>query len=102
MGWTTEDDYDDSITVFKTIPDRQTPQEEGDEGDDSIVRIADTMGDPFDSAAALPEDYLPPREPTLRLDIESIEVLRIQAVTHGASNRHVMRMRENESEEFPF
>lgn len=101
MGWETEDDFDDSIAIFETVPDEQEQQEQGGPGS-GIDRFADMAHDPFDPAAARPEIFLPTHDPTLRLDVAGVEVLRIRAVTYDPSNRHVMRIRRNKSDKEPF
>ena len=41
-------------------------------------------------------------EPTLRLDVEKIEVFRIKAVSYQKSKRSVFRYRKSDGEKLPF
>jgi len=92
FGWVSEDDYDDSITVFEEQPKKsmRSPMEKV-KRKLSATFIDDTYFD-FDDAAMYDEDF-DTRQYTLRLDVDSIEVKVIKEVHFKTENRSVMRHR---------
>jgi hypothetical protein len=100
-GWASEDDYDDSIVVWETVPAPEPP-EKGTPIDspaslESILELA-ARDDPMTTADI--EEWH--GEPTLRLDVAKIEVFRIKAVAYQKSRRSVTRYRRPADEKLPF
>lgn len=101
MGWEAEDDHDDRIAIFETVPDGNEEAEAAPEAGDDM-HLTTFVDDPSDSQETWPDSFLPEHEPTLRLGIENIEVLRINALVYERASRHVMRIRQTKNEETPF
>lgn len=96
MGWASEDDYDDSITIFETIPDDNPEQKQQDE-------VAESLGFGNFRMMDIPED-VPDydtlySDPTLRLDIDSLSVHEVRGVNYTTSTRHVSRIRSTKGTE---
>jgi hypothetical protein len=93
MGWASEDDYDDSITVWEeTVPapnpaDRKTPTKKA--GSFVAVLEPPVQDEPSDER----DGDVFYGEPTLKLDVQQIEVFRIKAVTYNKATRRVSRYR---------
>jgi len=99
MGWASEDDYDDSITIFETVPDKPSEQKQQDEPPEpfgfSNIGSIDISEDDSDS-------YATHDDSTLRLDLDSVSVQEIRGVSYTTSIRSVSRHRSTKGEEQPF
>ena len=73
-----------------------------DDGARDIIIFETVSSDVLDDGPHTPDESEPFADPTLRLDIESIEVLEIERVTYGFSSRSVSRHRQTEEERDAF
>ena len=99
MGWVSEDDCDDSITIFETVLDKPSEQKQQDEppepfGFSNIGSIDIPEDDP--DSNAMHDDS------TLRLDLDSVSVQEIKSVSYTTSIRSVSRHRSTKGEDQPF
>jgi hypothetical protein len=93
MGWESEDDFDDSITVFESVPkkkDETTPKEPTDVF--PLGTLLDCPGDAELSKEDI-DDSADYRDLSLRLDVEGIRVLSIRSVKYEQQERSVSRHR---------
>ena len=82
-GWSTEDDYDDSITVYEEYTKNTSH--------DNQSECMDKM--------EYHEEYYDDREPTLRLDVnEDISIWGIKRAIYETSKRYVSRYRHEKAE----
>ena len=96
MGWESEDDYDDSITVFENVPpekEEPTPEKATSANPFGLITYEpDTRG-----YVALSnddaDDGLDFRDPVLRLDVAGIRILHIRSVKYEHHERSVSRHR---------
>jgi hypothetical protein len=103
MGWTSEEDYDDSITVWEKVPGPKPSEEkkrsaEDNIGFDAILELGLSREEPSRAW----EDDVFYVEPTLRLDVQKIEVFRIRAVSYQKVERTVSRYRRHADDKLPF
>lgn len=94
MGWSSEDDYDDSIAVWEEVPSPQEPQAENGPAEGaidfaSILKNAPRGQEPEGER----DDSVFSTEPRLSLDVQSIKVFRIDAVDYKSAERRVSRYR---------
>ena len=83
-GWTTEDDYDDSITVYEEYTKNISDNNQSERMDKMEYH----------------EDYYNDREPTLRLNVkEDISVWDIKRAVYESSKRYVSRYRHEKTED---
>jgi hypothetical protein len=95
MGWVTDDDSDDSITVIELTPAQPAASEP-----EKIPQPRYSFGDALDEPPFAPNDL---RAVTLKLDMNSIKVRRVHAVTYETSERSVTRRRMEEgNDDVPF
>lgn len=93
MGSGSDDDFDPTIMIFESVPAPATPKP---------IELFGMMLSPPDP---IPPDrepdvaWLPHRERTLRLDIDSVELVRVSATRYECEKRAVMRIRTNRKEE---
>lgn len=96
MGWASEDDYDDSITVFENVP-----AEKGEPKQEKTPDHANPFG-LFGLEHGAPNHIVPTndtddeadyRDPTLRLGVDGIRVLYIRSVKYEEHERSVRRHR---------
>ena len=101
MGWASDDDYDDSIMIRETVPAKKTEEAESF---DSVASKPDTISElaPWGLSDATVEDDPIYAVPTLRLDVENIQIYRIRSVCYEKMARSVMRYRHSEDEQLPF
>jgi RES domain len=100
MGWASEDDYDDSITVREKAPapkpaEEKTPAK-GVPSFEAVLEAASSNETGHET-----ENDVFYGEPTLRLDVQNIEVHRIKAVTYKKAKRSVSRYRRPADEKLP-
>lgn len=96
FGWATEDDYDDSITVFEELPKKnESPSEKDSDKRSSQLSMMDLS---FDDAE-IDFEYIDTREVTLRLDVDNIEVKKIKWVKYDPENRYISRHRFNKKDD---
>lgn len=101
MGWASDDDYDDSITVWETVPGEK-PAEENSTNDatqnpEAVLEL--NSWEPSDALEQADQYY---GEPTLRLDVQNIQIYRIRAVSYEKSTRSATRYRRSENDKSPF
>ena len=84
------DDEDESILLYETVPSEKTEQSPQVKTDGRPVDLRRLMLEPDEASYGL--------DPTLRLDIESIEVQDIKAVEYRTRCRSVIRHRETQEE----
>ncbi|MDP2620585.1 MAG: RES family NAD+ phosphorylase, partial [Hyphomicrobiales bacterium] len=84
------DDPDTSITVFENLPPEKPPKEK--EGRENLFGVPFLPIDPHPSIGD-GEAWLAKREPTLRLNNDSVRVLQIDAVHNRWHERNVQRLR---------
>jgi RES domain/HEPN/RES N-terminal domain 1 len=104
MGWASDDDYDDSITVWEeTAPMPEPKPEEKTPSGKEIPNFAAILERASqDEPADRQEEEVFYGEPTLRLDVQKIEVFRIKAVTFDKSRRSISRYRHEAVRKEPF
>ncbi len=94
FGWASDDDYDDSITVWEETPrpkpPRKTPIAAPTKTGSSAFNFADFVPWPDESAF---EDLGTSGEPFLRLLVDEISVSRIRAVKYDQHKRGLSRYR---------
>lgn len=90
MGWATEDDYDDSITILEAVPENLRESKK-DKKDVSPLGFLTSKGEGYWDSGS--EDYELPKAPYLRLDIESVRVCRVRRVNYEITDRSVSRDR---------
>jgi hypothetical protein len=100
MGWASEDDYDDSIAVWETVP-APKPAKEKSHDETAVSFDAILERTPRDELSGEWEENVFYGEPTLRLDVQEIEVFRIRAVSYQKAKRSVSRYRRPADEELP-
>ncbi len=99
LGTHSDFDFEGIVTVWEIPP---TPTEEGPR-EEPASGPSPISSDFFES----PENdedrefFGPPRETTLRMDLNGIQVWEITGVTYARDERRVKRRRENEEEEDP-
>jgi hypothetical protein len=101
MGRETEDDYDDSIVLFETIPAQKPESVNKNQGFDPLIVAMRSYWDVekvYQLEREEGDGSLECRHPTLRLDIKSIRVLRIEAVRYEHRARRVSRHRRTKGE----
>lgn len=100
-GWASEDDYDDSIDVWEMVPAPKPAEEKGSaKGVVSFAAILERA--PKDEPVGEGDENVFCGEPTLRLDVQKIEVFRIRAVSYQKAKRSVSRYRRPADEKLPF
>lgn len=88
FGWGTEDDYDDSITIFEEIAENKTvTAETNTRTHGGIINIDHHLFNDLDFEDS--DDY---RKFTLSLDINSMQVHEIKAVSYETNNRHISKV----------
>jgi hypothetical protein len=101
VGWASEDDYDDSIAVWETVLPPKPTQKKGPAKGlvnfEAILKRA-----PRDEAAGEWDEDAFYEEPTLKLDVQKIEVFRIKAVSYRKAKHSVFRYRRPADEKLPF
>lgn len=100
MGWASEDDYDDSIAVWETVP-APKPAKEKSHAESAVSFDAILERTPRDELSGEWEENVFYGEPALRLDVQEIEVFRIRAVSYQKAKRNVSRYRRPADEELP-
>jgi len=107
MGWESDDDYDDSITVSERVPSKkkeESPPERTIGG--AIPFDLDTFEPDTRGYAALSnddaDDGLDRRDPTLRLDVDGIRILHITSVKYEHHERSVSRHRTTNDKQRKF
>jgi len=99
MGWVSEDDYDDSITIFETVPNEDREKEQQDKVFETtgfgIIGVPEFFED--DTEAVSHQG-----DPTLRLDLDSVSVQEIKGVSYTTATRSVSRHRSTKDEEQTF
>ena len=101
MGWASEDDYDDSIAVWGTVPAPKQPAKEKSHDETAVGFDAILERTPRDELNGEWDENVFYGEPTLRLDVQEIEVFRIRAVSYQKAKRGVSRYRRPADEELP-
>ena len=98
VGWASEDDYDDSIAVWETVlPPKPTQKKGPAKGLVNFEAIFKRA--PRDEAAGEWDEDAFYEEPTLKLDVQKIEVFRIKAVSYRKAKHSVFRYRRPADEE---
>lgn len=99
LGWASEDDYDDSISVWEETPRPRPPRivhkAASTKTAGHAVNFADLLRKPNDSIAA---DFGPAAEPFLRLLVDEISIFRIKAVKYDRPQRGLSRYRSQEGD----
>jgi hypothetical protein len=95
-GWASEDDYDHSIVVWEMVPAPKPAEEKS--AAKGVVRFDALLRPPKREPGGKWDE----NEPTLRLDVQKIEVFRIDAVSYRKAERRVSRHRYPADEEPPF
>jgi len=85
LGWATEDDYDDSITVFEKHPKKSPKPSGGKQNSKKFTPIFDSDVDAFY------DNSYDSRQKTLRLDVDNIEVMIIKEVNFFRKKRFLSR-----------
>jgi hypothetical protein len=99
-GWASEDDYDDSMVVWETVP---LPKQAEEKSRAKSVASFDAVLDrASEDEPGGEDDAVACGEPTLRLDVQKIEVYRIKAVSYQKAKRSVSRYRRPADEKLPF
>ena len=99
-GWASEDDHDDSMVVWETVPPPK-PAEEKSRAK-SVVSFAAVLDRASRDETGGEDEAVACGEPTLRLDVQKIEVYRIKAVSYQKDMRSVSRYRRPADEKLPF
>ncbi|HTA98916.1 MAG TPA: RES domain-containing protein [Bradyrhizobium sp.] len=100
MGSWTDEGYEDSITVWeKTVPAPKPVRRKAAARRPNFAEIFEST--PIDNPNDEQADDLVYGEPTLKLDVQEIEVFKIKAVTYTKARRSVSRYRHSEDNE-PF
>jgi hypothetical protein len=104
MGWggVADDDYDDSITVWETVPAEKPAKPKSASSRAVNLRALLEVASSYPANATDGDDQFLGREATLKLDVKNIQVLRIKAVCYQKSERSVMRYRQSEDEKSHF
>jgi hypothetical protein len=101
MGRGSADDYDDGITVWETVQAIEVVEKVRTKSDwpnfNNILGAA--RWEPPDRVATYDQSY---GEPTLKLDVQNIEVFQIKAVSYEKRKRSVTRYREQSGQESAF
>ena len=102
MGWASEEDYDDSITVWETVP-VEKPVEKKRKAKNGPPNFADILEaatwEPPHEADENDQFY---GDPTLKLDIGNIKIFHIKGVSYHKSRRSVSRHRWTKDEKSHF
>jgi hypothetical protein len=100
-GWASEDDYDDSIAVWETVPPPNLAEEKipskGVVSFDAVLKRA-----PREEPSGEWDENVFYGEPTLRLNVKKIEVFRITAVSYRKAKRSVSRHQRHADGKIPF
>jgi RES domain-containing protein len=100
-GWASPDDADDSVTIWETVPQPRKVEEKNSDG--RVPNFEDILKRaPKDEPDREWDDDVSYGKPTLRLDVQEIEVFRINAVTYQKSKRYISRYRHRADEESTF
>lgn len=95
MGWASHDDYDDSIAVLETVPEpKPTPKPTKKEAltkPPSLASILELASENKPGDEQDDDDFY--GEPSLKLDVQKLEVFEITAVTYKKAERRVSRNR---------
>ena len=108
MGWGSEDNYDDSITIWETVPGEESgkedPNKEKPKEDHDPFGFGDfIVTEPPDIETGSDDEVSPSGEPTLRLDVNNIDLQVIRSVKYETSSRMVSRHRKtNNDDDSPF
>lgn len=97
MGWASEDDYDDSIAVWETVPKEKKRAKADTQGSEAAFDMAS-----WDLPEPTGEDDQHDRTATLKLDVQNIQIYRIRAVSYKKMTRSTTRYRRSEDEKTPF
>lgn len=100
MGWATEDDYDDSIAVRETVPAAKADKKKSRDNDKP--NFAEILESSSWEPVEVDESDQFFGDPVLRLDVEHIQVFRINAVSYQKRRRSVSRYRRPADEKLPF
>jgi hypothetical protein len=101
MGWASEDDFDDSIVVRETVPATK-PAEEKTLAESVVSFDVILERAPRPEPSDRWDENVFYGEPTLKLDVQEIEVFRIRAVSYQKAQRSVSRYRRPADEKPPF
>jgi uncharacterized protein (DUF4415 family) len=101
MGWASDDDYDDSISIWETVPAEKVPEKNIATSDrfDPRANLERSTWEPMDDSGGNDQSY---GQITLKLDVKSIQVFRIGGVSYQTSRRSVMRYRRPANQKTPF
>jgi RES domain/HEPN/RES N-terminal domain 1 len=97
MGWASEDDHDDSIAIWETVPPAQ-PEEQKSSAKPAVSFETILANFPRDEVS---DEWDGTGQPTLRLDIQKIEIFRIKSVSYQKDKRSVWRHRHSADEKLP-
>ncbi len=92
LGHWDEDGWEASFEVIESVPPKDPPKKEGESLEAVIHRLSSDFS----------ELYADGRDATLRLDIESVEVHEIQAVTFQTESHRVRHFRWEQKDDTPF
>ena len=95
ISWRSDDDFDSSITVWETVPAEKAREEKTSANSEapSLSVIFETHSwQPDDGTEQVDYSY---GEPSLRLDVQNIQVFQIRAVSYQKDGRNVSRYRKN-------
>lgn len=98
MGWASEDDYDDTIFISENVP----PEARDEHSDRALEHGFLESLWPTSRRGAADEELIIYREPSLKLDVPSINVLKIRAVSYEQSTRSIHRHRRSKEKDAPF
>jgi hypothetical protein len=93
MGWASEGDYDDSITISETVSAVKPPENKDERNSDFPNFSAILESSSWEPVRETDEDEQFYGKPTLKLDVKSMQVFQINAVSYGKTERPVMRHR---------
>jgi hypothetical protein len=101
LGWVSEDDYDDTITVFENLPAKRSSKKRRKKPF-RPPSFGDLAPDLSDGRENLRDDDCNTRNPMLRLEIDSVQVFHIEGVQYSYRERSVSRYRSRSDQDDKF
>ncbi|MBY5392355.1 RES domain-containing protein [Rhizobium leguminosarum] len=99
LGWASDDDYDDSISIWEETPRSKPPRKAHQtpvpKPGGNAVNFAEILGRTHDRTI---DEFGPASEPFLRLLIDEISIFRIRAVKYDRPQRRLSRHRHQQGD----
>lgn len=95
LGWASDDDYDDSITVWEERRRPKPPRKVGSGSPNNAVNFAALFQGPIDRTT---DAFGPAGEPFLRLLVDEISIHQIRAVKYDRRERGLTRYKSEEGD----